>query len=792
MEGYAFAADAVAEHRRLAEEILFKIDEAIEPGLERCGIAAKLGAEGAVALFLAQPVLRPRAHGLQPMLFPRLHQEIPEVVLHLDRVVQLPAKLPRIGHANGAHGAHAQLDILRRKPGKALVGKGGFGLGVADHLAQNVARFRPGNGKNAPLGGDILNLDIAEILRLVLGRLPQVIGVVILPGAGGDEVIFILAPAQDRVFAAGGARGGEGVGEIDAPHLWQAVGGEPFEEGGRARPLHHMLCECRGVDQPHALADGTRLGLGIFPPAAAAETAGSRIVKSGLGVVIGPLPAVDLPELRAKRLLAIVGGGGAQRAAGGALLVGVVEDIDMLIGLLVLARRIFGGDPAAETLGIEAGHVDLGLALHHQLGEIMARAARRRDAEAEALGEPHVAKPRRRADQRVAIGGVADGAVEIVLEAHRFRRRDAMDEGHVFLFDPLQIEREEIGAEAVGHAVEETRGRALLVGAEDPAAALLAHIPFRIRIAQHRVLGIARRAPFHKRRIWLGDDILMLNRDRRALDAEQPRCALGVVAGGRHHMLGADLEGFFGGHQIAALLAHHMAAHDPFAARPLVAVHLHAAQDLNPALARAPGHGHGHIGGVYVAVRRVIERAHQILGAHKRPALTDFLRREPFIGHAAGFGGGGVEHVFIHPLAALRHAQIADHREAGIEPGFRFERLVELDGVIVDMGGGVGHVEIGQKPRRVPCGAGGELVALQEDHIFPARARQMIGDRGADSAATHNKCPNMRFHCRSSPGNSCLLDAGKGRPASNALRRLRAKNDTLRAGALAALQQSGY
>jgi hypothetical protein len=111
-------------------------------------------------------------------------------------------------------------------------------------------------------------------------------------------------------------------------------------------------------------------------------------------------------------------------------------------------------------LGSRRGHVDLGLALDHHLREVVAGAAGGGDAEGKALGQPHVAQARRGADQRVAVGRVADRAVVVVLQPHRLRGRDAVDHRHVFLLDPLEVEREEVGAEALGHVVEEARGRA--------------------------------------------------------------------------------------------------------------------------------------------------------------------------------------------------------------------------------------------------------------------------------------------------------------------------------------------
>jgi hypothetical protein len=139
--------DAGFHHRRLAVEVLVQVHEAVEPGLERRRIPAQLGAEGAIALLLPQPVLRPRADQLQPVLFARRHQLVPQIILHLDRVVQFPAQLPGIGHADRRDRAHAQLDIARRQPREALVRQRRCRVGVADQRFSTSRDFGPAIAK---------------------------------------------------------------------------------------------------------------------------------------------------------------------------------------------------------------------------------------------------------------------------------------------------------------------------------------------------------------------------------------------------------------------------------------------------------------------------------------------------------------------------------------------------------------------------------------------------------------------------------------------------------------------
>jgi len=43
--------------------------------------------------------------------------------------------------------------------------------------------------------------------------------------------------------------------------------------------------------------------------------------------------------------------------------------------------------------------------------------------------------------------------------------------------------------------------------------------------------------------------------------------------------------------------------------------------------------------------------------------------------------------------------------------------------------------ELADEPRRVPGGAAGELVALQQQHLRGAALRQVVGQRAADDAA---------------------------------------------------------
>ncbi len=177
-------------------------------------------------------------------------------------------------------------------------------------------------------------------------------------------------------------------------------------------------------------------------------------------------------------------------------------------------------------------------------------------------------------------------------------------------------------------------------------------------------------AIFHQPGVGFGHDELVFHRNGRDFDAQQLRRALCMVTRCGDHMFGGDNGLFIRRHQITALF-HHLGDGDaPFAARPFIPVDLPAAFDHHATLARTLGHGHGHIGRVDIAVRRVVDRTLQIIGTHQRPAVLDLRGGHPFMGHIAGFRDRGIEHIFIHAVLRLCHAQVAHHRKPRVQAGF--------------------------------------------------------------------------------------------------------------------------
>ncbi len=249
-----------------------------------------------------------------------------------------------------------------------------------------------------------------------------------------------------------------------------------------------------------------------------------------------------------------------------------------------------------------------------------------------------------------------------------------------------------------------------------------------------------------QRRVGFRHDVLVLDRDRRDLDVEEARRPLRMVARGRHHMLCRDLHPLLGGDEVAAALDHLGQRDDPGRAGPAERVGLPAPLDRDAAVAGTTSQSLGDVGGIDVAVGGVEDRADEVLGPDQRPALLDLVGRHPLVGNVDVLRRGGVEHVFVHPRLALRHPQVADDREAGVQPRLLLQRLVEPDGVVMDVRRRVAHVEVGQQARGVPGGARGQLVPLHQHEVGPAGLCQRVGDAGAHGAAAHDQNSHMGLH----------------------------------------------
>ena len=165
--------------------------------------------------------------------------------------------------------------------------------------------------------------------------------------------------------------------------------------------------------------------------------------------------------------------------------------------------------------------------------------------------------------------------------------------------------------------------------------------------------------------------------------------------------------------------------------------------------------GHTQINRVYIAILghgHHTRMARQVEQGEIDHVGRQDRRRQP---HMRAQRGNPVQ--LIHPFGAARQpiatgaAVAGGHAGLGLEPGEQFQRVR----------GQPGHVGRGPErpddPCRMPRGAAGQLVALQQGNIRRAALGQVIGHRQADRAAAYDD----------RPGHAGASGVGQSGPGSN-------------------------
>ena len=160
-----------------------------------------------------------------------------------------------------------------------------------------------------------------------------------------------------------------------------------------------------------------------------------------------------------------------------------------------------------------------------------------------------------------------------------------------------------------------------------------------------------------------------------------------------------------------------------------------ALDDPHPEPSGALGQRDGDVDGVDPAVAGDVEAGQQVVGLRPGEQVGHLPRRDlldlqpevplergdPAVLLQAGLVGGRLDE--------------ADRLEAGGLAGLLLEPRVEVTGVQPDRGRGLRRrPEAGHQARGVPRGAGGEAVALEQDHVGPAGMGEVVGDGAADHA----------------------------------------------------------
>mmetsp|Transcript_23246 Transcript_23246/g.73149 ORF Transcript_23246/g.73149 Transcript_23246/m.73149 type:complete len:742 (-) Transcript_23246:50-2275(-) len=577
--------------------------------------------------------------------------------------------------------------------------------------------------QHGAVAGDVLDLHRLALLH-VLAHPPEIMELVV--GVARD-VKVILRQAHKGQLGVDLAGGREEVPQAHAAHGGQLVGDEAVEEGRSAGAADAVVgegpvAEAAVVDHLPALAgDGVAVGGPLEGGEGVAQVGGLRVEP------VGRLPAVREAELRASALehLDDVLLGPLlvdDRPGAGPVLVEVGNDVVPSVRLLHLVPDPRGRGPLAETRGVGLRELVGGLSVLHPVHDVAREPGGVRDAVGLRARVPVVGLLVGRPDEVVAVRGPAGGTVQDGLDAGRLDgRHEARRRLHA-VHEPVDVALEEPVRELGGHRALPLRGRQLhdvlaLVRADEDPVALVSQVVGALEVAQDRQLMPVLLVVGLDLRDGLRDHVLVLENDRRRVNAGEASYALCPEPSAVDHPPRADNVGLTAG-----------GAHGDLPGAVRHALHPDDLRVLVDAAAEFFGlarEGLRHGGGVNVAIALGVERSEDALGVHQGMEALYLLRPDDVqLGSVeqalVELGLGERVLRLLDPLLALQEAHGTRLVEGERDAVLVLPLLVEVHALLVPEFEVVAAVVVGHEAGRVPRRARRQRGLLED------------GRRGAD------------------------------------------------------------
>ncbi len=315
------------------------------------------------------------------------------------------------------------------------------------------------------------------------------------------------------------------------------------------------------------------------------------------------------------------------------------------------------------------------------------------------------------------LSGVNDsGTAEEGLDPRRVQRGEPVHRVGQVPAHPLPVRRQHRESQVLRDLVERPRRALGLEQADQDAARFLPVVAVAIRVLHD---GKVRMRPCHR----FGDQVVVLGCLERQGDAGK-LAELATPHPGRVHdrvALDGAVVGIHPRHAAVRLedAGDGDALDDPRASHP-----------------RALGVGLGDVGGVRTTLVGDPGRGEDVVHLRLGPQAlhlrgVDHLDRDPVALREQRLAGDGLQ-----PLGRAGQMQVADRAEPGVLAGLLRELGKEVGGVARHpLERLVRHPRGRDEPGGVPRRPGGELLALQQDHVGHADLREVVGDAAADHAA---------------------------------------------------------
>ena len=503
----------------------------------------------------------------------------------------------------------------------------------------------------------------------------------------GDDVVCILGQTRAGQVALDPAPVVEHL-RIDHParRMIDPVGRNPGQRAFGIRAGQQELGERSLVEQHGGFPAGT-----VFPadammpvgPTIGVDIAG---LLARMGIPVGPFPAQFLAHDGARRDQRVV----ERRSSAG-------PRRDMLLrrpghgvvfGIGLQRARL---DPArvpvcaAKTADVHGPEIEGRRPLGDPFGKRHSGPAARGNPErVEACTDKEPRLFRRLAEDEIAIGREALGAIDQLLDTCRLQGGHTRQGAFHHRREMVEIAVEQLEGKRVGRAVDCPGDRVGLVAAHNEAADLFLPVG--------QPIGVAQCWQVRGHTDGLGDHVLVLDRDQRDIHTDGRGKRARPEPGTADNALAGDGP------------AHALYPGDA----PLVQNNARDGRVFKqhcPLRPRALGQRQRNIGRIGLAVCRQKGCTDNIGDIHQGPEVLRLLRGKQMHVQTEGMGRGGLAFDFLPPLIVAGEAQAPIHLPACSLPGFGFQAFVEIDGMAQQLGDIGRGSQLPDQPGSMPCGA---------------------------------------------------------------------------------------
>jgi hypothetical protein len=369
----------------------------------------------------------------------------------------------------------------------------------------------------------------------------------------------------------------------------------------------------------------------------------------------------------------------------------------------------------AEAAHVERPQIHAWIAIDDPVGHHPARAAGGRDAGGKPAAQVEIVELGGEPDDRLAVGGDRDRAVDQLADPDLVQHRNAHRRGLRERLETVEVRLQEFRTEVGTNAVVPPRRRVRFPSADRERARLRLDVEIVIGIAQRRQSG-------RNLRRLLGDVVLVLDGAGSDPRADHGRDVAAPHAGRIDDAFGFDV----------ALVGDH--ARDS----PSVLFQcgdVHVLHDTHTAGARARGVSGGEARRIDVTVAGDPRRADDTGRVEQRKALARLVGRDEVDVEAEAFRHRCRALQFAHARGRGGEADAAHTMPAGRLSRLRFEPRVELRRIAHEACEVAAAAQLADQARGVPGRAVGERKALEEDDVALAALGEVIGDAAADGAA---------------------------------------------------------